>query len=50
MGLKNSILPHVSLELAERLEVNPVTAVIHQHHRIVGNDSDMSKVLYDMKL
>ena len=45
-----SILPNVSLDLAERLEVNPVTAVIHQHHRIGGNIAELSDVLCDMDL
>ena len=48
MVSKSQFSLNVSLDLAERLEVNPVTAIIHQHHRIGGDD--LSKVLYDMKL
>ena len=50
MGLKKSVPLQASLDLAERLEVNPVAAIIHQHHRIGGDDTVLSEALHDMKL
>ena len=48
--LARSIPAQVAIDLAERLEVNPVTAVIHQYRRIGGDDKELTQVLSDMRL
>ena len=48
--LAKSIPAQVAIDLAERLEVNPVTAVIHQYRRIGGDNTELTQVLSDMKL
>ena len=48
--LAKSLPDQVAIDLAKRLEVNPVTAVIHQYRRIGGDDTELTQVLSDMKL
>ena len=45
-----SIPPEVAVILAERLNVDPVSAVIHHYRRIGGDDAELVKVVSDMKL
>ena len=45
-----SISPEVVFDLADRLEMNPLTAVIHQYRRIGGDETMLVQALSDMKL
>ena len=38
------------LNLAKQLDVNPLSAVIHQYRRIGGDDDELVQILSDMKL
>lgn len=40
----------MAVNLAARLDIDPVTAVIHQYRRIGGDDKDLTEVLHDMGL
>ena len=48
--LHKPISPEVAAKLAERLDIDPVTAVIHQYRRIGGDDKDLTEILHDMGL
>ena len=48
--LAKSIPDQVAIDLAKRLEVNPVSAIIHHYRRIGGDDTELTQVLSDMKL
>ena len=50
LQLTKSISPEVVFDLADSLEVNPLTAVIHQYRRIGGDDVVLVQALSDMKL
>ena len=45
-----STYPDAALGLADRLELNPLTAVIHQYRRIGGDETMLVQALSDMKL
>ena len=42
--------PQAVLNLARQLDVDPLSAVIHQYRRIGGDDEELVRVLSDMKL
>ena len=48
--LTMSTYPDAALGLADRLELNPLTAVIHQYRRIGGDETMLVQALSDMKL
>ena len=47
-----STYPDAALDLhvADRLELNPLTAIIHQYCRIGGDETMLVQALSDMKL
>ena len=50
LQLTKSISPEVVFGLADQLELNPLTAVIHQYRRIGGDETVLVQVLSNMKL
>ena len=42
--------PEAVLNLAKQLDVDPLSAVIHQYRRIGGEDEELVHILSDMKL
>ena len=45
-----SVPPEVAVVLTGRLNIDPVSAVIHQYRRIGGDDTELVKVISVMKL
>ena len=45
-----SVTPAVALSLAGKLNIDPLSAVIHQYRRIGGDDAELVEVLSDMRL
>ena len=50
LQLTKSTFPDAACDLADRLELNPLTAVIHQYRRIGGDETTLVQALSDMKL
>ena len=50
ISLTRPAQPETVLNLAKQLDVDPLSAVIHQYRRIGGDDEELVRVLSDMKL
>ena len=48
--LTKSAYPETILNLARQLDVDPLSAVVHQYRRIGGDDEKLVQILSDMKL
>ena len=38
------------LNLAKQLDIDPLSAIIHQYRRYGGDDDELVQILFDMKL
>ena len=50
MHLTKPVHPEAFLNLATQLDVDPLSAIIHQYRRYGGDDKELVRILSDMKL